>query len=93
MKHPIIIEGNAFDFEAASEAASQAVDNDGNVCWGAAMFADPGVMTCPSCGLYLWNEGDVVRCPDCGHEWETEEAKHRKRISRLHGQKPRSPRR
>ena len=77
VKHPIIITGAAFDWEAGSQCASDAVDNDGNINWFAAFGADPGVMKCPNteCGIYLWNEGERVRCPDCAHEFDTKECR------------------
>ena len=71
MKSPIILDGPAFDWEEGKRCSDQVVDEDGEVNWYAAMGADPGVMACPGCGLYLWQEGDRVRCPDCGHEWVT----------------------
>lgn len=71
MKHPIIIDGPAFDWEEGERNGAQAVDDDGNVNWGAAMCADPGVMKCPGCAEYLWAEGWTAKCPDCGHEWRT----------------------
>jgi Zn finger protein HypA/HybF involved in hydrogenase expression len=70
MKRPIILQGESFDWEKGQEYATHAVDEEGNVNWGAAMFADPGVMQCPACNAYLWKEGKRVCCPDCGHEWD-----------------------
>lgn len=70
MKTPIIIEGCAFPWKEPNPHG-EVVDADGEVNWAAAAFADPGVMTCPACGVYLWNEGLRVRCPDCAHEWDT----------------------
>lgn len=71
MKSPIIIDGPAFDWEAGEEAVSNVVGADGEPNMGAAMFADPGVMSCPACSEHLWREGHNVRCPKCGHEWDT----------------------
>ena len=71
IKNPIILEGPAFDWEAGKRHSANAVDSDGNVNWHSAMFADPGIMKCEKCGVYLWQEGYKVRCPDCGHEFET----------------------
>ena len=70
MKSPIILEGEPFDWEYASVAASHVVDEDGHVNWRAAMAADPGVMRCPGCEEWLWKEGRQVRCPDCGEEFD-----------------------
>jgi uncharacterized Zn finger protein (UPF0148 family) len=69
MKSPIILEGESFDWKAGQKAASHVINNNGSINWTAAMLADPGVMSCPSCGIHLWWEGKRVRCPDCGHEW------------------------
>lgn len=71
VKHPIILEGQGFDWERGAKMQERVVTEEGRVNWAAAMFADPGVMKCPNCGCYLWNEGKKVRCPDCGHEWYT----------------------
>lgn len=73
MKHPIILEGKEFDWQEGGEYAKHVVDENGVINWRAAFFADPGVMKCPQepCGAYLWAEGLRVRCPDCGHEFDT----------------------
>jgi hypothetical protein len=71
MKNPIIIEGPPFDWDKGQKCLEQAVDDKGDVNWFAAFNADPGVMACPNCGIHLWNEGKIVKCPDCGHQWET----------------------
>lgn len=68
---PEIIEGQPFDWEFGAKAAAMAVDDDGEVNWRAAFYADPGTMTCPGCLRKLWREGTLVRCPDCQHEWNT----------------------
>ena len=72
MKNSIIHSGKAFDWERANEAVDNIADDDGNVNWYAALCADPGVMSCPGCGVHLWREGIDVECPDCGHRWNTE---------------------
>lgn len=77
MKHPIILDGSAFDWAEGERYAQRAVDDDGNVDWMAAAFADPGIMSCPGCGVHLWAEGWTVRCPDSGHEWRTREGQRR----------------
>jgi len=71
MKSPIILKGKAFDWEAAAPKASNAVDDKGEVNWRNAMAADPGVMKCPNCGIFLWREGELVECPDCGEQFST----------------------
>lgn len=69
MKPPIIHDGKPFDWKKGAEAASQIVQPDGSIHWGAAFMADPGVMKCPGCGAWLWQEGRIVECPDCGEAW------------------------
>lgn len=68
MKSPIIIEGKAFPWNEPNPHG-EVIDEAGEVNWGAAFFADPGVMSCPGCHVYLWREGAHVRCPECGTEW------------------------
>lgn len=46
------------------------VDAVGNINYTAAASADPGVMRCRNCNVYLWREGKKVQCPDCDHIWE-----------------------
>jgi exosome complex RNA-binding protein Csl4 len=70
MKRPIIIAGRPFDWEEGERYRARVVAEDGSIDWMAAAFADPGVMKCPGCGEFLWNEGSRVRCPHCTHEWE-----------------------
>lgn len=69
MKSPIILTGKPFDWKQGGENMLRAVNNDGTVNWAAAFGADPGVMKCPNCGVYLWREGEDVQCPDCRHVW------------------------
>jgi hypothetical protein len=78
MKSPIIIRGERFPWDEPNPHGEVA-DRNGEVNWAAAAFADPGVIQClnPKCGVYLWNEGDEVCCPDCGHQWVTEDAQRR----------------
>jgi len=71
MKSAIILEGKPFDWEAAKSAMENAVGEDGEPNWRAAMAADPGLMKCPNCGVYLWREGEFVECPDCHHQFST----------------------
>lgn len=70
MKRPIILEGEPFDWNAGAEAAGRIVNERGYINWKAAMAADPGVMRCPGCALWLWREGERVGCPECGEEFE-----------------------
>ena len=42
---------------------------DGEVNWRAAFGADPGVCTCPACGVYYWSFGNRQRCAKCGFEF------------------------
>lgn len=74
MKSPIILEGRAFPWDEPNphgDVFGDVVDDAGEVNWAAAAFADPGVMSCPKCGEYLWAEGLRVRCPTCSAEWDT----------------------
>jgi hypothetical protein len=70
VKHPIILDGPAFPW-CEPNPAGPVIDADGEVNWMAAAFADPGVVKCPGCAEYLWNEGYRVRCPDCAAEFDT----------------------
>lgn len=65
MKSPIILEGQPFVWPKPVEV----VNEDGDVNWQAAAFADPGVMSCPHCNIFLWREGTFVECPTCGGRW------------------------
>lgn len=67
MKQPIILEGQPFDWDP--KTVEKVVNRKGDTNWRAAFSADPGVMKCPGCSIYLWREGTRVRCPDCGFEW------------------------
>ena len=78
MKSPIILEGEPFDWEAGATAADK-VMNGQVINWGAAMAADPGIMACPGCGVFLWREGVRVKCPDCGQEWNQREKEAKER--------------
>ena len=68
MKRPIILQGEPFDWAAGATAMSNAV-NEGTegtqVNWRAAFSADPGVVKCFDCGVFLWREGEKIECPDC----------------------------
>ncbi|RJP53599.1 MAG: hypothetical protein C4583_04235 [Anaerolineaceae bacterium] len=66
MQRPIIIEGQPFDWKDGEKNMLNAVDENGEVNWFAAMNADPGVMRCPKCQEWLWREGIKVKCPTCG---------------------------
>jgi hypothetical protein len=70
MRRPTILQGEPFDWAAGAEAARNIVGDDGEVNWMAAASADPGVVKCPGCGEHLWREGERVRCPVCGHEFD-----------------------
>ena len=76
MKSPIIVSGKAFPWEEPNPHG-EVVDATGEVNWAAAAFADPGCIKCPKCSVYLWNEGDEVKCPECDHQWVTEDGKRR----------------
>jgi hypothetical protein len=64
MRHARIISGaypDAFNKDAFDNIANE----DGSINWRAAMWADPGVKSCPQCKAHFWNEADVLECPDC----------------------------
>jgi len=65
MKRPIILQGEPFDWQAGGQAMESAVGESGQVNWRAAAMADPGVMRCPDCNVWLWREGQKVECPHC----------------------------
>lgn len=69
MRTPKIIKGKPFDWRRASEAMDNVVSPSGEICWGAAMAADPGVTKCPNCKAFYWREGETVECLNCGTQW------------------------
>jgi len=69
---PIIVEGEPFDWNAGGRAAANAVGDDGEINWGCAFSADPGVMRCPSCHQRHYREGTIVECWRCGKRWQCE---------------------
>jgi hypothetical protein len=69
MKSPIILEGEPFPWDEPNPFGKPTEDNP--LMWAAAAWADPGVMSCPKCSVYLWNEGLRVCCPECAHEFDT----------------------
>lgn len=75
--HPVIIEGEPFPWHEPNPAG-EVVGPDGEVNWMAAAYADPGVMKCPNCGVYLWQEGTVVQCPKCEHQWNAVDEQRRR---------------
>jgi hypothetical protein len=72
MKHPIVIDGPYFDWERGKKAMDTVVTESGEVKWGAAMMADPGVTKCPACGAFFWKEAKIIKCSECGTSWNTE---------------------
>ena len=72
MKSPIIIEGPSFDWKRGKKAMDAVISKSGDVNWGAAMAADPGVTKCPKCGGCFWKEAKLVKCTECGVSWNTE---------------------
>ena len=71
MKQVKILEGPSFDWESGKEAMDHIVDDDGNINWRAAFYADPGIMSCPKCKEKYWREGNKVECTTCGTIWST----------------------
>jgi len=64
MKHARIISG-AYEDAFNKDALDNVVRPDGEINWRAAMWADPGVKSCPKCKAHYWNEAAVMECPDC----------------------------
>jgi len=77
MKHPIILPNSAwqFNYDNAKEAAENAVDDEGNVNWWAAMAADPGVTKCPGCDTEYFRDAEKLECPECGTQWNVDQNK------------------
>lgn len=67
----IVLEGDRFDWEDGHKWQSKVVDEDGEINWRAAFFADPGCVSCPACNAYHWAEGTRQRCSQCGFEYPT----------------------
>ena len=67
----IVISGQPFDWEKGKEAMNHVIREDGSVNMKAAMFADPGITTCPKCGQDHWAEGERQRCTACAFEYPT----------------------
>lgn len=72
MLHPRIIEGRPFDWQTAEQEVNARLGPNGEMTFGAAMCADPGVLSCPFCGSYMWHEGRVVECPVCEQRFLTD---------------------
>jgi Zn finger protein HypA/HybF involved in hydrogenase expression len=72
MKHAIVIGGSSFDWDHGKKAMDNVITKDGQVNWGAAMAADPGIIKCPKCGEYFWKEATLLKCTECGTLWNTE---------------------
>jgi len=68
MKSAKVLEGS-FDWERAKVAFDNVVDDGGNINWGAAFAADPGVCKCPKCNEYYWREGTKLECTKCGEQF------------------------
>jgi hypothetical protein len=78
MKSAIVLVGPHADWDFHKEAMDRVVSEDGTVNMGAAMLADPGIMSCPNCDECFWSEGYRVRCTKCDHVWTTS-------LGKLHG--------
>lgn len=69
---PIVIKPVGFDVKAAWGECHKSVEDqggltyeDGEVNWGAAFSADPGLCSCPNCDQSYWQWGDVIKCSEC----------------------------
>lgn len=73
---PIVIDPPNFDADAQWEEHKKAIDNitdeHGNLNHRAIHFADPGVVSCPSCHEHFWNLGLRQRCSKCSFEFPTD---------------------
>lgn len=76
---PIVIDPPNFDQKAAwnecheyVEKCGGLVHEDGEPNWRAAFGADPGVCSCPACGVMYWAWGRVQRCVKCSLEYPTD---------------------
>jgi hypothetical protein len=73
MEEPIVIDPPGFDlataWESCREDRENVVDAEGEVNWGAAFGADPGVTSCPACQTYHWAWGRRQRCTKCAFEY------------------------
>lgn len=72
MKNPKVIDPPNFDVDRAWKGHCKDVDDagglvsdDGEVNWGAAFAADPGLCGCPRCHRSYWAFGKVQQC-ECG---------------------------
>lgn len=65
MKHAKLLSKQNFDWEAGKRAMENLSNEDGEINWGAAFAADPGVTSCPNCGTYFWDEAEELQCTEC----------------------------
>ena len=71
MKSAKIIEGQPFDWERGGRAMNNVISDNGEINWGAAFCADPGVTSCPKCGEKYWAEGTKLECTICNTQFPT----------------------
>lgn len=76
IKEPIVLEPKGFDNARAWQECTGYVakcggiqHEGGEVNWRAAAGADPGIVSCPACGIHLWGWGVRLQCPDCSFEF------------------------
>lgn len=70
MKTAEIVSG-AYDLSYCKEAQEALAESNGENI-GAAMMADPGTTSCPKCKEYFWWTAKVLKCTECGTEFNTE---------------------
>ena len=70
MKTAEIVSG-AYDTLIHDEAQEALAESNGENM-AAAHFADPGITSCPKCKEYFWWTAKVLRCTECGTEFNTE---------------------
>ena len=73
---PITMEPKDLDVDAiwkdCREWQPKVVDEDGEVNWRAAHYADPGLTSCPACDQYYWNLGNLHKCRKCNFIYPTD---------------------
>lgn len=71
---PIVIDPPGFDIRAAWQECQEYSDRM-HACerpLAAAAGADPGICSCPACGVMHWAWGRAQRCTACGFEYPTD---------------------
>ena len=67
---PIVIKGPEFNWKLGKKCMDNVINKNGEVNWGAALNADPGIAQCPTCQTYFWKAAQHLKCTKCSTEWE-----------------------